>query len=76
MIKPNVLINNRPYYDIGTAAQVLNTSVRSVQRIMARKSIQYLRYNRRPFISPESIDEYIDRMTVKAKKFLNKGTEK
>ncbi len=72
MIKPNVLINNRPYYDIGTAAQVLNTSVRSVQRIMARNGIQYMRHNRRPFISPESIDEYIERKTVRAKIFLNK----
>ena len=72
MIKPNKLINNMPYYDIEQLAFILNKSKRTVQRIAARKGIEYLRLGRAPYFSPDAVDKFIAKLTVKAKIFINK----
>lgn len=75
-IKPNRLINNRLYYDIGQVAALIDRSTRTVQRIMNRNGIEYIRIGRAAYVAPEAVDDLIEKLKVKAKKFLNKGLTK
>lgn len=76
IIKPNTLINNRPYYDIVQVADLIGRSIRTVQRIAKRNGIEYIRMGRAAYFAPEAVDEFIEKLKVKAKKFLNKGLTK
>lgn len=69
-IKPNWLINNRPYYDIVQVAALIERSTRTVQRIAKRNGIEYIRLGRAAYFSPEAVDEFIEKLKVKAKKFF------
>lgn len=71
-IKPNRLINNRPYYDIVQVAALIGRTTRTVQRIAKRNGIEYIRLGRAPYFAPKDVDEFIEKLKVKAKKFLNK----
>ena len=76
IIKPNTLINNRPYYDIIQVAALIERSTRTVQRIAKRNGIEYIRIGRAAYFEPKAVDEFIEKLKVKAKKFLNKGLTK
>lgn len=69
-IKPNRLINNRPYYDIVQVAALIERSTRTVQRIAKRNGIEYIRFGKAAYFSPEAVDEFIEKLKVKAKKFF------
>lgn len=75
-IKPNKLINNRPYYDIVQVAALIERTPRTVQRIAKRNGIEYIRLGKSPYFAPEAVDKFIEKLTVKAKKFLNKELTK
>lgn len=75
-IKPNRLINNRPYYDIGQVAALIDRSTRTVQRIAKRNGIEYIRIGKVAYFAPEAVDGFIEKLKVKAKKFFNKGLTK
>ena len=75
-IKPNRLINNRPYYDIVQVAALIERSTRTVQRIAKSNGIEYIRFGKSAYFAPEAVDEFIEKLKVKAKKFLNKGLTK
>lgn len=72
IIKPNKLINNKPYYNIGQVAALIGRTTRTVQRIAKMNGIEYIRLGRAPYFAPKDVDEFIEKLKVKAKKFLNK----
>lgn len=72
-IKPNVLINNKLYYDFDAAVKLTGRSKRTLQREMQNRAIQYLDYGKGKYFLPEWIDRYIERHVVMPKKFLKEA---
>ena len=72
-IKPNVLINNKLYYDFDAAVMLTGRSRRTLQRDMHKRVIQYLDYGKGKYFLPEWIDRYIERFVVLPKKFLKEA---
>lgn len=75
-IKPKLLLNNKPYFDIQQLAALIQRTPRTVQRIVARNGIEYLRHGRQPYFSPDAVEKYMEKLTVKAKIFINKEVKK
>lgn len=74
MIQPNIPVNGRMYFDLKTTADILNRSRRTLRREMDRRLIKYLDYGRKKLFLPEDIDDYVERKTVRTKKFLKRAT--
>lgn len=76
MLQPNIPVNGRMYFDLKTTASILNRSPRTLRREMDRRLIKYLDYGREKLFLPEDIDDYVERKTVRTKKFLKRATTK
>lgn len=74
MQQPNIPVNGRMYFDLKTTANILNRSPRTLRREMDRRLIKYLDYGREKLFLPEDIDDYVERKTVRTKKFLKRAT--
>lgn len=74
MMQPNIRVNGRMYFDLKTTANILNRSPRTLRREMDRRLIKYLDYGREKLFLPEDIDDYVERKTVRTKKFLKRAT--
>lgn len=74
MMQPNIRVNGRMYFDLKTTANILNRSPRTLRREMERRLIKYLDYGREKLFLPEDIDDYVERKTVRTKKFLKMAT--
>lgn len=74
MLQPNIPVNGRMYFDLKTTASILNRSPRTLRREMDRRLIKYLDYGRDKLFLPEDIDDYVERKTVRTKKFLKRAT--
>lgn len=74
MLQPNIPVNGRMYFDLKTTATILNRSPRTLRREMDRRLIKYLDYGREKLFLPEDIDDYVERKTVRTKKFLKRAT--
>lgn len=74
MLQPNIPVNGRMYFDLKTTASILNRSPRTLRREMDRRLIKYLDYGREKLFLPEDIDDYVERKTVRTKKFLKRAT--
>lgn len=74
MLQPNIPVNGRMYFDLKTTASILNKSPRTLRREMDRRLIKYLDYGRDKLFLPEDIDDYVERKTVRTKKFLKRAT--
>lgn len=74
MLQPNIQVNGRMYFDLETTAIILKRSTRTLRREMDRRLIKYLDYGREKLFLPEDIDDYVERKTVRTKKFLKRAT--
>lgn len=69
-IKPRHLFNNKPYFDSHQLAALIERSPRTVQRIVARNGIEFLRFGRQLYFSQEAVEKFIEKLTIKAKIFI------
>lgn len=63
-------IGNEGYLPIKVAAPHLNMSDRQLRREVARKNIQYLRWNNELYFHPDWCEDYIRSKIVKPRKIM------